>query len=170
MGSMGPPRLPPRRGGRWTAARVVLCGVAAAGCLGLGAPALAAQVKTSISASGTPLLQVATATPGLPPSGATNTASTYAVGIARNSTPQRITVELSSAMPPGVTLELTMAAPPNAISNGSVTLGTTAVEAVYNILELTDASGLQLTYRLEATSAAGVVPLAGRTVTFTLLN
>jgi len=70
-------------------------------------------------------------------------------------------------MPTGVTLSATLGAPSGATSAGAKPLGTTAVDLVSGISKL-NASGLALSYQLDATAAAGVVASTSRVVTFTI--
>jgi hypothetical protein len=70
-------------------------------------------------------------------------------------------------MPSGVTLSVSLAAPSGAASAGSVSLGTVAQDVVTGIGTVS-ASGLNVTYTLSATAAAGVVASDSRTVTYTI--
>ena len=121
----------------------------------------------SISVSGNPsAMVITTAAAGSSPTGVSNSATTYSV---TNLTlfPKKITAQLNSAMPAGVTLKITLAAPSGATSLGAVTLTTTPQDVVQNI-GLGTFSNLTITYQLSATTAAGVVAAASKTVTLTL--
>lgn len=118
----------------------------------------------TISVSGSPSLVINTATAGSAPTAATASA-TYA--ITTNETNRKITATLDLAMPSGVTLGMSMAAPTGGTSAGTVTLSTVAQNMVTGISTLNQ-SGLAITYTLNATAAAGVVPAGNRTVTLTI--
>jgi hypothetical protein len=122
------------------------------------------QAINEIKLSGSPSLTISTATAGNAPDAVTASAS-YA--ITSNEVNRKITVSLDEAMPSDVTLKINMDAPTNATSAGDVSLTTSAQNAVTGISTL-NASGLGITYKLEATSAAGVVSSTSRTVTFTI--
>lgn len=116
--------------------------------------------------SGTVGLVVNAATAGQAPNVATDSSTTYA--ITTNETGRKITGALNTAMPSGVTLSVNLQAPEVAgTSAGKQELGTTAVDLVNGIATLNQA-GLGIAYELKATSAAGVVAQATKTVTFTI--
>ncbi len=119
-----------------------------------------------LTVSGNPgALTVSTATAGAAPNVVTDATTTYA--ITTNETNRKITGSINTAMPTGVTLSATLAAPAGATSGGKLALGTTAVDLVTGISSLNE-SGKTITYELSATSAAGVVPSATKTVTLTI--
>jgi hypothetical protein len=122
------------------------------------------QAINKIEVSGSPTLVITTAIAGSAPTSVTANA-TYA--ITTNEENRKITAQLDSDMPSGVALSLAMAAPSNATSAGAQTLSSTAADMVTGV-SLLNASGLDLTYTLSATAAAGVVPSGTRTVTFTV--
>ena len=70
-------------------------------------------------------------------------------------------------MPAGVTLSCNLGAPAGASSAGLKSLSTVAVDVVTGITKL-NASGLSLSYQLDATSAAGVITSTTRVVTYTI--
>ncbi len=70
-------------------------------------------------------------------------------------------------MPSGVTLQVELTAPTGATSAGTVTLTGTAADLVTGISTLNE-SEKAITYTLSATSAAGIVESASKTVTFTI--
>jgi CheY-like chemotaxis protein len=117
-----------------------------------------------IAVTGPPTHTINTAVAGNAPSSATSTGHTWAV--TTNQTGAKITASIPSAMPAGVTLSATMAAPAGATSTGAQALSTTAADLVTGITKL-NATGLALSYQLDATSAAGVVT-GTRVVTFTI--
>lgn len=150
--------------------------VAAAGALSLVASAAFAQTATQtvtfqvnainqISVSGAPSLTITTASAGSAPTSATDNVSTWSV--TTNQSTAKITGSLSAAMPTGLTLSANLAAPSGATSAGLTALGASAVDLVTGITKL-NASGLGLTYQLDATTAAGVVASSTRTVTYTI--
>jgi hypothetical protein len=124
------------------------------------------QAINQLSVSGNPgALTISTATAGSAPSSATNTSTTWA--ITTNESNKKVTAAINLAMPTGVTLSLTLTAPSGAASS-AVTLGTVAQDAVTGITKL-NASGLTVTYGLDATTSAGTVASTTRTVTLTIM-
>lgn len=115
--------------------------------------------------SGTVSLTVNSATAGQAPNVATNTATSYA--ITTNESGRKITGALNSDMPAGVTLSATLAAPNGASSTGKQALSSEPIDLVTGISTLNE-SGKGISYELAATSAAGVVPSASKTVTLTI--
>lgn len=118
-----------------------------------------------ISVSGAPALDIITAVAGSAPTSVTSSTNSWAV--TTNQTGAKITGSIASDMPAGLTLSATLAAPAGATSAGSQALSSTAVDLVTTITKL-NASGLGLTYQLDATAAAGVVSSSTRLVTFTI--
>ena len=118
-----------------------------------------------ISVAGTPSMIINAATAGSAPTSVTSSGNTWAVTC--NQTGAKITASIPTAMPTGVTLSATLGAPTGATSAGIKALGTTAVDMVTGITKL-NASGLSLTYQLDATAAAGVVVSATKVVTYTI--
>jgi hypothetical protein len=112
-----------------------------------------------------PTLIVNTATAGSAPTTATSSGITWAV--TTNQTGAKISAAIPTVMPAGLTLSATMGAPAGATSAGIKPITTTAVDLVTGITKL-NASGLTLTYSLDATTAAGVVASGTRVVTFTV--
>ena len=110
-------------------------------------------------------LTVNAASAGSAPTAATNSATSYA--ITTNEAGRKITGSINSDMPTGVTLAVALAAPSTGFSLGSQSLSTTAVDLV-NSIEAVNGSALGISYSLSATSAAGVVPSASKTVTLTI--
>lgn len=120
-----------------------------------------------LSVSGNPgALTVSTATAGSAPDAVSDSTTTYA--ITTNESTRKITAAIDTAMPTGVTLTASLAAPTGGTSAGAVALGTVAADVVTGITKLNE-SGKTITYNLSATSAAGVVPAASKTVTFTIV-
>jgi hypothetical protein len=114
---------------------------------------------------GAPSLTVSTAAAGAAPSSVTNATATWAV--TTNQTGAKITASIPAAMPPGLTLSSSLAAPAGAASAGFLPLGTVAVDLVTGITKI--AQGLLVvTYKLDATAAAGVVTSNSRIVTYTI--
>jgi hypothetical protein len=114
--------------------------------------------------TGAPTLVINTAVAGSGPTSATSTGSTWAV--TTNQSTAKITASINSAMPAGVTLSATLGAPAGATSAGIKALSTSAVDVVTGITKLA-ATGLTITYQLDATAAAGVQS-GSRTVTYTI--
>lgn len=111
-------------------------------------------------------LVVNTAVAGSAPTPATDAATTWA--ITTNQTGTKVTGAINTAMPDGVTLSVQLANPTLATSAGPVALGITALDLVTGITKLNE-SGKVVTYKLSATSLAGVVLAASKTVTFTVV-
>jgi hypothetical protein len=120
-----------------------------------------------LSFSGAPSLTISTATAGSAPTSVSSSGVTYA--ITTNEASKKIKAALSANMPAGVTLSVDMEAPAGAASTGVTALSTTDANLVTGITKL-NASGLEMTYTLAATSAAGVIASASRTVTFTIID
>ena len=118
-----------------------------------------------IAVAGTPTLTISAAVAGGAPTSVTSTGNTWAV--TTNQTGAKVTASIASAMPAGVTLSANMAAPSGGTSAGYMDLGTTAVDLVTGITKL-NASGLSLSYKLDATTAAGTLSSTTRVVTFTI--
>ncbi len=120
--------------------------------------------ELSVSAA-TASLTVNSATAGSGPSAVTDTTTTYA--ITTNETNRKITGAINSNMDSGVTLSVTLGAPTGATSTGKQALSTVAADLVTGISTLNE-SGKSISYELAATTAAGVVPSATKTVTLTI--
>jgi hypothetical protein len=120
--------------------------------------------ELSVSSSSVSLA-VNSATAGSAPNAATNSSTSYS--ITTNEVGRKITGALDTDMPTGVTLGLTLGAPTGASSTGKQALSGTAVDLVTGISTL-NATGKSIAYELVATSAAGVVPSASKTVTLTI--
>jgi hypothetical protein len=112
-----------------------------------------------------PSLIVNAAVAGSPPTTASSSGITWAV--TTNQTGAKINASIPSNMPAGLTLSANLGAPGGATSTGTNALTTTAVDLVTGITKL-NATGLALTYSLDATAAAGVVASGTRLVTFTV--
>jgi hypothetical protein len=118
-----------------------------------------------ISVTGSPSLTITAAVAGGAPTTVTSTGHSWAV--TTNQTGAKITASIPTAMPAGLTLSATLTAPAGATSAGLKALGVTAVDMVTTITKL-NATGLALSYQLDATAAAGVVTAATRVVTYTI--
>ena len=118
-----------------------------------------------IAVTGAPTLIITTAVAGSPPTSATSAGNTWAV--TTNQTGAKITASIPVAMPAGLTLSANLAAPAGGTSAGLLPIGTVAVDLVTGITKVF-AAGLSLTYQLDATAAAGVVPSSTRVVTYTI--
>ena len=110
-------------------------------------------------------LTINAAVAGSAPTPVQDSSSTYA--ITTNGDNKKITGVLNTAMPSGVTLQVELTAPTGATSAGTVTLTGTAADLVTGISTLNE-SEKAITYTLSATSAAGIVESASKTVTFTI--
>lgn len=155
--------------------KFITSAILSAGILSLNAfagPTATQTVTYEVSAinelsvsSPTVSLTVNSSTAGGAPNAATDSSTSYA--ITTNESARKITGAINTAMPTGVTLSVTLAAPSGATSDGKKALTTTATDLVSSI-ETVNSAGHAISYELAATSAAGVVPSASKTVTFTL--
>jgi hypothetical protein len=118
-----------------------------------------------VAVTGTPTLDILAAVAGNAPTSVTSSGNAWAV--TTNQSTAKITASLGSAMPTGVTLSANLGAPAGATSVGFVALSTTAADIVTGITKL-NASGLVLSYQLDATAAAGVITSTTRVVTYTI--
>ncbi len=126
----------------------------------------AVNAINQIAFAGAPSLTITTAVAGSDPTAVTDATSTWAV--TTNQTGSKINATIPSNMPAGVTLDVSLAAPGGASSSGFQTL-TTAVSAdLVTTLTKLKGSALAVTYRLNATPAAGVVGSGTRVVTYTI--
>jgi len=119
-----------------------------------------------VGVTGSPSLAVNTAVPGSAPTQVSSTGHTWAV--TTNQTGAKITASIASNMPAGLTLQATLGAgATGATSAGAKTLSTVAQDMVTGLTKV-NATGLPLSYTLDATAAAGVVTSTSRVVTFTI--
>ena len=118
-----------------------------------------------IAVSGSPQLTVTTAAAGGAPNSVTSSGNSFSV--TTNQTDAKITASIASPMPAGVTLSVQLDAPAGALSLGAQPLGPAPVDLVTSISHVS-ASGLTLTYRLDATPEAGVIVDGTRVVTYTI--
>lgn len=131
---------------------------------------VAGATAQSLNVSGDPgLLRVSAAIAGSEPLAVSNATTTYTVSTGNPNRLHKVTAQLSAPMPPGVTLTASLAAPPNATSLGPVALDATPRDVVNNIERRTN-STQSITYQLNATVAAGVIPNSSRTVTLTIVQ
>jgi hypothetical protein len=128
----------------------------------------AVSAINEISVSGNPAaMTVSAATAGSAPNSVSDTSTTFA--ITTNGTNKKITGAINTAMPAGLTLTVGLDALTGSTSAGEVTLGTSAADLVTGISTLNESSKT-ITYGLSATSAAGVVTSANKTVTLTVAD
>jgi hypothetical protein len=118
-----------------------------------------------ISVAGTPSLTISAAVAGGAPTSVTSTGNTWAV--TTNQSSAKITASIPTAMPTGITLSANMGNPTGASSAGYQALGTSSVDLITGITKLNE-TGLSLSYKLDATSAAGTLSSTTRVVTFTI--
>jgi hypothetical protein len=118
-----------------------------------------------VGLAGSPTMSITAAVAGNAPT--TVTSSGYTWAVTTNQSTAKITASIASVMPTGLTLSAHLGAPAGATSGGIVPLGTTAADVVTGITKL-NASGLLLSYQLDATSSAGVVSSTTRVVTYTI--
>jgi len=118
-----------------------------------------------VAVTGAPSLVINAAAAGSAPTSVTAAGNTWSV--TTNQSGAKITASIASAMPAGLTLSANLGAPAGATTNGLVALSNVAADMVTGITKL-NASGLSLSYQLDATAAAGVVSSATRVVTYTI--
>ena len=114
---------------------------------------------------GAPSLTITTAVAGSAPTSVTDATASWAV--TTNQTGAKITASIASNMPAGLTLSSSLAAPTGGASAGFLSLSTVAVDLVTGITKLAQGS-LGVSYKLDATAAAGVVASTSRVVTYTI--
>lgn len=112
-------------------------------------------------------LMVSTAVAGSAPTPATDSGTTWA--ITTNEDNRNVTAQIGAALPTGLTLEVTLAKPAGtSASAGAVALSTTAANVVTGLSKVQE-SGMGVTYKLSATTAAGKVAEQTATVTYTII-
>ena len=126
---------------------------------------IAVNAINQIAFVGSPTLAITMATAGSAPTSAIDATATWAV--TTNQTGAKVTASIPTAMPAGLTLSASLSPPAGATSSAFQPLGTTSVDMVTGISKLAQAS-LGVTYRLDATPAAGVISSASRVVTYTI--
>ena len=126
----------------------------------------AVNAINQVAFSGAPSLIITSATTGGALTSVTSAAGpTWAV--TTNQSTAKITASIPTVMPTGLTLSANLTAPSGGTSLGLVALGTTAADVVTGITKVS-ASSLAVSYQLDATAAAGVVPSSTRVVTYTI--
>jgi hypothetical protein len=125
----------------------------------------AVNAINQIAFVGAPSLTITTAVAGSAPTSVSNASSTWAV--TTNQTGAKITASIASNMPAGLTLSASLVAPVTAASAGLQSLSTTAVDVITTLTKLNQA-GMAVTYKLDATAAAGVIASQTRVVTYTI--
>lgn len=125
----------------------------------------AVNAINQIAFTGAPSLTITTAVAGSAPTSVTNAVASWAV--TTNQSTAKITASIPTAMPAGLTLSVNLAAPAGAASLAYQSLGTTAVDLVTGVTKVAQ-GGMAVTYKLDATPAAGVVTSATRVVTYTI--
>lgn len=147
---------------------ILMSGIAMAGNSTTQTVTYAVSAINEISVSGNPAaLTVNTATAGSAPNAVSDATTTYA--ITTNETGKKITGAINTDMPAGVTLTVNLTAPAGGSSAGATSLSSVAANLVTGIDTLNE-SGKSITYSLSATSAAGVVGSATKTVTLTVVD
>ncbi len=125
----------------------------------------AVNAINQIAFTGAPSLTITTAVAGSAPTSVTDATASWAV--TTNQTGAKITASIPLAMPAGLTLSSSLSAPTGGASASYQALGVTAVDLVTGITKLAQGS-LGVSYKLDATAAAGVVASATRVVTYTI--
>lgn len=144
-----------------------------AGLLSIAVLALYARTAfaQTLTTAGTPgVLRISSAVAGSQPISVSTSGGTYTITTPTPNRQYAITGQINANMPAGVTLTVTLAAPGlGSVSLGAVALDVTGRNLVTGIKKNTNATQ-SITYQLNATAAAGVVPLSSRTVTLTVIQ
>ena len=125
----------------------------------------AVNAINQIAFLGAPSLTITTAVAGSAPTSVTDATASWAV--TTNQTGAKITASIASNMPAGLTLSANLSAPTGGASASFQSLSTVAVDMVTGITKLAQGA-LGVSYKLDATAAAGVVTSATRVVTYTI--
>jgi hypothetical protein len=125
----------------------------------------AVNAINQIAFVGAPSLTITTAVAGSAPTSVTDASSSWAVTC--NQTGAKISATIASNMPAGLTLSANLAAPTGGTSTSFQSLSTVGVDLVTGITKLAQGS-LGVSYKLDATPAAGVVASTTRVVTYTI--
>ncbi|MEO8337557.1 MAG: hypothetical protein ABI664_21455 [bacterium] len=118
-----------------------------------------------IAFTGAPSLTITTAVAGSAPTSVTDASASWAV--TTNQTGAKITASIPSNMAAGLTLSSSLTAPTGGTSAGFQALTTVAADLVTGITKVAQGS-LGVSYKLDATAAAGVVASSSRVVTYTI--
>jgi hypothetical protein len=118
-----------------------------------------------IAFTGSPSLTITTAVAGSAPTSVTDASASWAV--TTNQSTAKITASIPLNMVAGLTLSSNLTAPAGATSAGFTALSTVAADVVTGITKLAQGS-LGVSYRLDATAAAGVIASGSRIVTYTI--
>ena len=113
-------------------------------------------------------LTVNTAVAGSQPTQASQ-ASTYDITTNCATNAKKLTAAINTAMPAGLTLSLNVTAPTGGSSAGTTTITDVAADVVTGIDAVAE-SDITMTFYLDATTAAGVVSAASKTLTLTLVD
>lgn len=124
----------------------------------------AVNAINQIAFTGAPSLTITTATAGSAPTSVTDASATWAV--TTNTTGAKVSASMP-IMPAGLTLSVNLTAPTGGASAGLTSLNATAQDLVTGITKI-GVGSLGITYKLDATAAAGVVASATRVVTYTI--
>ena len=114
---------------------------------------------------GAPTLTITTAVAGSAPTSVTDATASWAV--TTNQTGAKITASIPVDMVSGLTLSSSLVAPAGATSAGYMALSSVSADLVTGITKLAQGT-LGVTYKLDATAAAGVVASDTRIVTYTI--
>jgi hypothetical protein len=116
---------------------------------------------------GAPTLTITTAVAGSAPTSVTDASATWAV--TTNQTGAKITASIPLNMVAGLTLSSNLTAPAlgGSVSAGFMPLSTVASDLVTGLTKIA-AGPLAVTYKLDATAAAGVIASGTRVVTYTI--
>jgi hypothetical protein len=139
------------------------------GLLCLSSTLVRAQAANTITVSGSPAsMNITTAAgAGFGPTSVVNSVTTYTAKVKKANQPQKVTAQLSAAMPANVTLTIDMVPTSGGVDFGVVTLDATARDVIGNITNIANETHA-ITYTLSATVTAGVITSQSRIVTLTI--
>ena len=144
---------------------LVVLGAASAQAQNTQTVNFAVNAINQIAFTGTPTLTITTAVAGSAPTSVTDATASWAVTC--NQTGAKISASLAANMAAGLTLSSSLTAPTGGASAGFLSLSTTAVDLVTGVTKIAQGA-LGVSYKLDATAAAGVVVGGSKVVTYTI--
>lgn len=144
-----------------------LLAFAAAGSAAAQEQTVGYEVKavSEISFSGSPSLVIGQGVAG---TGLTSKSAGASYALTTNQSGMKITAQLGAALPDHVTLSVSLEAPTGGTSAGTVALSDVVAKDVVTGVSTVNESGLDVTYTLAASVAAGVVPAGTVQVMYTV--
>ena len=124
--------------------------------------------EIAINENQTLSLKVDSATPGEEPSPAIDTTS-HTYSLTTNDTKKKITGQLDVKMPDMTTLSANLTAPSGGKSLGYTVLSDKPVDLVNGVSTIAE-KNIPIAYKFTATIKAGVIPVASKTIIYTLTD